>query len=209
MQPYFIIKLLLNLEYVSIYILNQVVGDDIENVRDKGSKDVRVEDSEGVGTKKSESTSDRSINLDDFYDNNYVGSDAKDVVPRAKKVGFRVEQAELKAKEGPRGEASKPRTEEGESQHYISLDYAQFRDLYSHDSSHEEKYDTFDVFREETDLANVQFKLGMKFKSFALLKVAIRWYVIKGEDNVKLVKNDKVRVEQYAKRTIAGSCMLF
>lgn len=69
----------------------------------------------------------------------------------------------------------------------VSSDYAQSRDLRLHVCAvcaDEEQDDALFIFREKTDFVNVQFKVGMKFNSFVLLKVGIKEYVISGGQNM-------------------------
>ena len=101
----------------------------------------------------------------------------------------------------PRGEPTESRREptelgieEDKIQQAIFSKYAESEDLDSWDSNDEEHGAIFDVFKEETVMANIQFKLEMKFKSFELLKRAMREHAITRGHNVRLVKNDKTRM---------------
>ena len=76
---------------------------------------------------------------------------------------IRTEKAEPKAKETkpstesfePRVGSSEPSAEEGESQQNIFSDYAQTDELDLHETLDEERDDTFNVFRQKTNLSNV------------------------------------------------------
>ena len=167
----------------------------------EGSEDVGAEGSKRVGAEQSRSERDRSINLDDLYDSDYMSDDKEvqlwieesksrtiEAEPMAEKAKPRARQAETRAG------SSVPRTEVGKIQLDVSSNYANSDDLDSHETLDEERDDTFNIFKEKTDLSNVSFKLDMKFKSFVILKSVIRAHTINGGHNVKLVKNDKVRV---------------